>query len=103
MGIDIVRGDFQSGVLVTKAIQGKINGAHHQVAGIPGKGFGALTGELEFKLSGAQGFYRQGVVNRQGQAKAVVARAQIGACTGDLDRQPLACRDERTISRGGLR
>ena len=72
-----------------------VDGPDHEVARIAGQGLRTLAAELEFKFTAGQGFHGQGVVQREGQAEAVVPGAQVGAGGRDPDGDQLARRNGR--------
>ena len=79
MRVDVVRRDPQAFVPEPEAVQRLGEGLDHQVRRVAGQGLGALAAELEFKFTAGQGFHGQRVMQREGQAEAVVPGAQVGA------------------------
>ncbi|CAH0318266.1 hypothetical protein SRABI128_04766 [Microbacterium sp. Bi128] len=78
-----------------KAVQGLGQGLDHEVRRIAGQGLGTLAAELEFKFTTGQGFHGQRVMQREGQAEAVVPGAQVGARGRDTHGDQLARRNSR--------
>ena len=79
MRVDVVRRDPQAFVPESEAVQRLGQGLDHKVGRVAGQRLGTLATELEFKLAAGQRFHSERVMQREGQAEAVVAGTQVGA------------------------